>query len=247
MIILSLSNGKGSFMPNKTAIMQPYLFPYIGYWQIINAVDNFILLDDVNFIMRGYINRNTILVNNESYLFSMPLDKASQNKQINHINRKLDLLAQSKLLKTIEISYRNAPYYKDVFPIITNTIKNEEMNLSKYLKYSIDEVLKYLEIERKISLSSEINNYKNLRGQDRIIDICKQNNTSIYINAIGGQYLYNKTAFAESNIELKFIKTMDIKYQQFTNKFISNLSIIDVLMFNSINDVKNILEEYILV
>lgn len=95
----------------KLAIMQPYFFPYLGYWQLINAVDKFVLLDDVNFIMRGYINRNSILLNGKSYLFSLPLEKPSQNKLINDSKLNFQHNDREKLLKTIQLAYKKSPFF----------------------------------------------------------------------------------------------------------------------------------------
>ena len=231
----------------KLGIMQPYLFPYIGYWQAINAVDEYVLLDDVNFIMRGYINRNNILLNGKAYLFSVPLEKPSQNKLISET--KLNFLEKDKenFLKTITMAYKKAPYFNDVFPIIKEIILNSENDLTKYIKYSIETIQKYLNITTRIELSSNIEKDNSLKSQERILEINKKLNSTIYINAIGGQELYDKDAFLASGIELKFIKTLTYEYKQFNNDFVPNLSIIDVLMFNSKDEVNSMLSKYELV
>ena len=105
------------------AVMQPYLFPYIGYWQLIDAVDIFIIYDDVNFIKRGYINRNNILENKTSQLITLELIGASQNKRINEISIGNNV---NKLLKTLKQNYLKAPFYKDVFPVLEEILNNEE-------------------------------------------------------------------------------------------------------------------------
>ena len=231
----------------KLGIMQPYLFPYIGYWQAINAVDEYVLLDDVNFIMRGYINRNNILLNGKAYLFSVPLEKPSQNKLISET--KLNFLEKDKenFLKTITMAYKKAPYFNDVFPIIKEIILNSENDLTKYIKYSIETIQKYLNITTRIELSSNIEKDNSLKSQERILEINKKLTSTIYINAIGGQELYDKDAFLASGIELKFIKTLPYEYKQFNNDFVPNLSIIDVLMFNSKDEVNSMLSKYELV
>lgn len=94
----------------KTAIMQPYFFPYLGYFQMFNAVDKFVLLDDVNFIMRGYINRNSILLNGKAHKFSIPLEKPSQNKLINETKLNFSLKDKENFLKTIQLAYKKAPF-----------------------------------------------------------------------------------------------------------------------------------------
>ena len=225
----------------KIAVMQPYFFPYIGYWQLINSVDIFIIYDDVNFIKRGYINRNNILINNVKHLFTLALIKSSQNKKINEI-----LIGENnkKILRTIEQSYLKAPFFHDIFPIIEDIFSNKEKDLSKFLGNSLQIFSKYLDINTKFEYSSMIMNDKSLQAQDRLIEISKILNATDYINAIGGEQLYDKNAFSDAGINLSFIQTELINYKQFNNKFIPNLSIIDVMMFNRKEDIKEMLKNY---
>ena len=231
----------------KVSIMQPYFFPYIGYFQLIANSDVFVIYDDVNFIKKGWINRNSILVNNTSYLFSMPLQNVSQNKLINEIfisdldKWKMDLL------KTISSSYKKAPFYQDVYPLIEKIISFDELNLAIYIQNSIQNLCAYLNINTKLIMSSEIVKNNGLKGENKIIDICLQLGATQYVNAIGGFELYTKENFRVKNIDLKFIKSEDIVYQQFKNEFVPWLSIIDVLMFNNVHDVKQILNQYELI
>lgn len=226
------------------AIMQPYLFPYIGYWQLINAVDTFVIYDDVNYINKGYINRNSILSNGKSQQFTLELIGASQNKLINEIEVGNNL---KKLLKTIEMSYKKAPYFDNIFLIIEDIFNQEEKNLAKFIGYSLQKIANYLDIDTKFIYSSHIEKDNTLKAQDKIIDICKKLEARVYINSIGGQELYNKEKFKEENIKLNFLKTQFIEYKQFKNDFVPSLSIIDILMFNSKDEIKNMLNRYELV
>ena len=228
----------------KVGIMQPYFFPYIGYWQLINAVDKFVIYDDVNFIKGGWINRNKILVNGQARYINLQMHKASPNKLINEIEVLGNKVYNKKLLKTIESSYRKAPYYSEVYPIIESIIKQDENNLAKYLINSIREVCKYLGISTQILVSSEIEKNNNLRGQDKIIEICKILGANQYINAIGGIELYSRKDFESNGILLNFLRTKSIRYKQFNDNFLPNLSIIDVIMFNSVQETKRLMEEY---
>lgn len=231
----------------KIGIMQPYFFPYIGYWQLINAVDKFVIYDDVNFIMRGYINRNSILINGNAHKFSIPLEKPSQNKLINETKLNFSDSEKKDFLKTLELSYKKAPYYKEVSPIINEIIFNNEKDLTLSIKFSIERINQYLDIKTALLLSSDINKDNSLKGQDKILEICKLLNAQQYINPIGGVDLYDKVKFADNNIKLNFIKTKNIVYKQFNNEFVPNLSIIDVIMFNSKDAVKEMLGEYELI
>ncbi|WP_418184864.1 WbqC family protein [Aliarcobacter vitoriensis] len=226
------------------AIMQPYLFPYIGYWQLINAVDTFVIYDDVNYINKGYINRNSILVDGKAQQFTLELINASQNKLINEIEVGNN---SKKLLKTIEMAYKKTPYFFDIFPIIEAILNNKEKNLAKFIGYSLEEISNYLKINIKFIYSSDIGKENSLKAQDKIIDICKKLEARVYINSIGGQELYNKEKFKEENIKLNFLKTQFIEYKQFKNDFISHLSVIDILMFNSVIEIKQMLFRYELI
>ena len=222
----------------KIAIMQPYLFPYIGYWQLISAVDKFIIFDDVNYINKGYINRNNILVNNKSYQFTLDLIGASQNKLINEI-----LIGKNsdKILKTIELNYKKSPCFKDAFPLIEDIFNQNEKNLAKFIGYSLKKISKYLKINITFVYSSDIEKNNYFKNQDKIIDICEKLSATEYINLIGGRELYKSKGFISKNIQLRFIDTKPIKYRQFNDDFVKFLSIIDVMMFNSSNELKKII------
>ena len=231
----------------KIAIMQPYFMPYIGYFQLINVADKFVILDDVNYIKKGWINRNNILINKKSYLFVLPLQKVSQNKNINEIKILDSYKWKSDLLKTISESYKKAPFYSDVYPLIEKIINYDQNNLVSYIKYSIVEICNYLKINTEILISSEIEKNNELKGEKKIVDICSLLNSKTYINPIGGIELYNRSYFSKYNLKLQFLKTDNLVYEQFKNEFIPWLSIIDVIMFNSIDDTQKMLTKFELV
>lgn len=228
----------------KIAIMQPYLFPYIGYFQLINTVDKFVVLDDVNYIKKGWINRNRILVNNLEYLFTVPVKEASQNKKINELFLLEENKWKTKLIKTLENSYKKAPFYKGTISLLYNLIHSNELNLSKYILNSLDQLNKYLGITTEIVSSSSIYENSFLKAQDRIIDICRKENADVYLNAIGGMDLYSAEEFVKEGFELKFIKPLKVEYLQFDKHFVPWLSIIDVMMFNSKENIESLLNQH---
>ena len=230
-----------------TCVMQPYLFPYLGYWQMLAAVDNFVIFDDVNFINKGWINRNNILLSGKQHMFTLPLIKASQNKLIREIEIVPESRERLKILKTFNNAYKKAPFFDSVYPIIEKILLNDESNLSLFLKYHFQLVFKYLGISTKIFMSSEFEKEDSLRGADKIIKICRLLDTDIYINAIGGRELYSSGEFENNGMHLKFIKMRPIHYRQFDNDFVPFLSIVDVLMFNEVALVRSFLNEYDLV
>ncbi|MEA5457477.1 WbqC family protein [Arcicella sp. LKC2W] len=231
----------------KLAIMQPYIFPYIGYFQLINAVDKFVIYDDVNFINRGWINRNRILVNGKDSLFTIPLKDASQNKLINEIDINWDAAWKNKFLKTIEQSYKKAPFYKEGLEIIEKTLNIEDLNTSNVIFNNLKVICEYLDITTELIPSSAIYQNTDLKAQERILDICLQEKANHYINPIGGLELYDKSYFESKDLKLNFIKAKPIFYPQFKNEFVPWLSMIDVLMFNSKETIQGFLNEYELV
>lgn len=229
--------------------MQPYLFPYIGYFQLINAVDKFIIYDDVNFIKQGWINRNKILVDGIAHLFTVPLNNQSSFNNINLtiINEKLYMLWVNKFLNTIRYNYQKAPYYSAVFPLLQKAFQDDEKHISTIAIKSLKLVCDYLQIFTVFELSSMKYENQHLSSQNRVLDICTKEHASNYINPIGGVDLYSQKAFLEKNIILNFIKPLKTEYVQFNKAFVPNLSIIDVLMFNDISSIKKQLNNYELV
>ena len=215
-------------------IMQPYFMPYIGYWQLMAAVDKYVIYDDVNFIKKGWINRNNILVNGAKQLFTISLEGVSQNKLINEILIADDFV---KLRKTISMAYSKAPYYKETMELLDIIFAYDSKNLAKFLENSIRLVAKYLGIKTEILLSSNIEKDNSLKGQDKILDICKCLNADVYYNAIGGQELYDKEKFKVNGIDLYFVQSELTDYPQFKNEFVPGLSIIDVLMHNTLQEI----------
>ncbi len=228
----------------KLAVMQPYLFPYIGYWQLINAVDYFVIYDDVNFIKKSFINRNSVLVNSESKLITLELLGASQNKQINEIEVGNN---SEKVLKTIELNYKRAPYFESAFPVFNKVLRNNEKNLAKYIGFSLINISEYLGIKTKFLYSSNIKKNNDLTAHEKILEIAKILKASHYINPIGGKNIYDKDIFAKKNIDLSFLSPSFIEYKQFNDKFEPNLSIVDIMMFNNKKEIASSFLRYELI
>lgn len=231
----------------KVGIMQPYFLPYIGYWQLMNLVDIYVVYDDVNYINRGWINRNRIMVNGKPQYINLLLSEASQNKLINEIELADNIENFKKIFRTLQLNYSKAPYYKEVCNMLQKILSSYHTNLSLFLYEQLKYLAEYMEINTQIVLSSSVKKNDNLRGQDKILDICRSLNATEYYNAIGGQSLYSKEIFEENNIQLYFLQTDTIKYLQGNNTFESNLSILDVLMYNDKKQVRQFLNEYKLI
>lgn len=218
--------------------MQPYFLPYLGYFRLLANSDKFIILDDVNYIKKGWINRNNFYLNEKSHRWTLPLTKISQNKKINELTifePEINLLKLKKLITNIY--YNKNKNQKKEFDLIDKIFENpEDCNISNFIEKSIIYLLKYYEISLEIHKSSNINIHdKYLKGQDRIISLCKYFNASVYLNLPGGIDLYSKEKFNRNNIALIFI---DVDHSIFKEQ---NISIIHYLFNYSKSDVRSYL------
>lgn len=233
----------------KVAIMQPYLFPYIGYFQLIDAADEFIIYDNVQWIKGGWINRNRILTNNGPEYISLPVKKDSYKKNINERRYSVGFEDNKRMiLDRVEDAYEGAPYFTETYQIIQQCFNIGIENVAQFNTKALQLCCEYLGITTTISVSSEILGVKNnLRGQHRVIDIAKTVGARHYINAIGGRLLYDNKDFANNGLKLSFLETRLKPYKQFGNVYTPGMSIIDIMMFNSLTDIKTMLNEYDLV
>lgn len=231
------------------AVMQPYLFPYIGYFQMIKLVDKFVFYDDVNYIKQGWINRNRILLNGNDFMFTVPLEKANSFSLIKDtlINERFYSNWKSKFSQTISQNYKKAPYFYEVFELIMQTLNINCNSISELAIESVVSVSKYLQFDTEFLISSQRYENAELERTQRLFDICKKEKASHYINPLGGQELYGKEIFSKNGLQLSFIKSLPIEYKQFNNEFIPWLSIIDILMFNSIEETNVLLKKFELI
>ncbi|MEQ5837468.1 WbqC family protein [Marinobacter sp. NFXS9] len=212
--------------------MQPYFLPYVGYFQLLAAVDEFVIYDNVKYTKKGWINRNRILVSGKAMTFSLPLAKDSDKLTIGE--RKLaGEFSADKFLNQFLGAYRKAPYFEHVFPMLEKIVSFEHRNLFEFILNAVRLVADYIGIDTPITVSSSIPLDEALRGEDRVIGICKARGASEYINPIGGQALYSKQDFASHRISLRFIQSRYQEYVQGDNEFVPWLSIVDVLMHNA--------------
>jgi hypothetical protein len=221
----------------KIAVMQPYFFPYLGYWQLIKTVDYFVIFDDVDYIKRGWVNKNRILHNGKIESITLPVQKASQNRKINEHLRTNDMKLLATIKKKIQLAYCKAENFDSVYPLLCKIIDYPEENIATYLTYSLTEIASYLGMSTKFIFSSELSKHDEWNNaQDRIIDITKKLAGKEYYNLPGGIDLYDKNLFSEQNLKLSFIIPELEAYSQIgVDKFIPNLSIIDYLMNSTVS------------
>ncbi|MDH0850670.1 MULTISPECIES: WbqC family protein [Delftia] len=226
----------------KLSIMQPYFFPYIGYFRLLQTVDKFVFYDDVNFIKGGWINRNRLLLGGKVGYFTVPLSEASSFVKINSIKIKSDIPWEARILAQISASYSKAPYYTSVRDLVEKVVFSHDGYISTLAKKSVLAVADYLSISKVVEISSELYGNQNLRGTARVLDICRQEAASVYVNLPGGRNLYSQADFSREGMDLLFLDGPMREYSQAGTEFHSGLSIIDVLMFNSPEEVVGMLE-----
>lgn len=225
-------------------IMQPYFMPYIGYFQLMKAVDKYIIYDDVNYIKGGWVNRNNILINGKKMMFTISLNGASPNKLFNEIEIRDDF---KKLMKTLQMNYSKSTHFKETMLLMERIISFPNKQLAQFVGNSFQEILNYLSIDTEIIFSSDIDKNNSLRGKDKVLNICNIIGADTYYNAIGGQDLYKKEDFEATGITLNFIEAVIQQYSQpQVPDFVPYLSFIDILMNNSKKDINVLLDSFIL-
>lgn len=227
------------------AANQPYFIPYIGYWQLIKSADVFSVDDNFNYIKKGWINRNRILINSQPHYFILPIKSVSSNKLIQDLY--LSEFNLKKLYRTIECSYGKAPNFESGFELMKDILSFQDHNLAEFLYHSISVMCDYLEINTKLIKTSSLAGNELFKREHRIYDQCDRQGFDTYINSIGGMELYDFEEFKKRGITLKFLKAKPIEYKQFNHPFVPNLSILDVIMFNSREEVIKMLDSYELV
>lgn len=213
--------------------MQPYFFPYMGYFQLIATVDLFIVYDNIKYTKKGWINRNRMLQNGKDVMFSLPLKHDSDKLDVCDRELAADFSCD-KLLNQFKGSYHRAPYFSQTFPLIEQVVRHQDPNLFRFLHHSIVKTCEHLGIATEIRISSGIAINHDLKNQDKVLALCTALGASTYVNAIGGRELYSKQVFSDKGITLKFINSLPFEYVQYGDPFMPWLSIIDVMMFNSL-------------
>lgn len=219
------------------AIMQPYFVPYIGYFQLIAAVDLFIVYDNIKYTKKGWINRNRLLQNGKDVLFSLPLKSDTDSLDVCERELAADFNRQ-KLLNQFKDAYRRAPYFEQTHPLIEQIVRYEDRNLFCFLHHSILKTCEHLGITTEIRISSGIAIDHDLKNQDKVLALCAAVGARTYVNAVGGMDLYSKDTFREKRVDLKFIQSLPFEYTQLGDTFVPWLSIIDVMMFNPLDIIK---------
>lgn len=225
----------------KLAIMQPYLFPYAGYFKMASLVDKFVLFDDVQYIRRGWINRNRVLISGEARYITVPVASADSDALIHDIKVQPRSLWLKKMLTSIRQNYAKAPNFNGTFDLVRDVLDSESDSIADLARASVEKTSQRIGLDTRFSVSSGTYGNEHLSGSDRIIDICCREGAAVYVNLPGGKHLYNRAAFEDKGIELRFVDVRFQEYRQTVAEFVPGLSIIDMLMFNEFDEVKEML------
>jgi hypothetical protein len=223
-------------------IMQPYFLPYLGYWQLLAAVDRFVVYDNVKYTKKGWINRNRFLQNGGPEYFTVPIKGGSDAATIAERELAGDF-DRDKLLRSLAAAYRKAPRFAAVFPVVEQIVQARAANLFEYLHHSLVTMAAFLEIDTPMVISSTIAIDHNLQAGNKVLALCRALGADRYLNPIGGQELYSGETFAAAGVTLNFLQSRPFEYSQFGGPFVPGLSILDVLMFNDQPAVRRLLKE----
>jgi hypothetical protein len=226
------------------SIMQPYLLPYIGYFQLVACSDIFVALDDVQYIKRGWINRNRILLNGGPDWITLPVAYADHSLSIRERRYTQPEHHVPRMLRRVEAAYRAAPFFDVAFPFLQDALSQDESNVAAFNLSVLKCLTARVGIRTPIVVSSSLAVGKELRGQDMVIAKCRRVGATRYVNPLGGTSLYDKRCFADAGITLNFLKSTVSPYQQFGQTPVPFLSIVDVLMFNDEPAISRMLTEF---
>lgn len=223
-------------------IMQPYFLPYLGYWQLLARVDAFVVYDNIQYTKKGWINRNRFLRDGAPAWFTVPLRHASDYLDVREREVAPDF-DRGKLLRTLAASYRRAPEFETVFPLVERVVQAPLANLFDYVHHSLTETAAFLGVATPIVVSSTVAADPTLAAERRVLALCEAMGADTYLNPIGGQTLYSGETFASEGVRLQFLRPRLGEYPQFGGPFVPGLSILDVLMFNTRDAVREMLSE----
>ena len=227
----------------KLAIMQPYLLPYIGYFQLVAAADVFVVYDNIKYTKKGWINRNRMLENGQDAMFSVPLRQGSDALDVCEREIAADFDA-GKLLARFTGAYRRAPFFDETLPLLDAVLRHPQRNLFDFLHHALVRTCAHLGLQTQIRVSSTVPIDHGLKAQDKVLALCEALGAGTYINAIGGTELYAAADFQARGVELRFLRARPLEYPQLGNAFVPWLSIADVLMFNPLAEVQQLVRTH---
>ena len=236
----------GADKKDRIAIMQPYFFPYIGYWQLIHAVDLYVVADNVHYLKHHWINFNRILgEKDQPHYFGIEISHANGTRHICETKRVVRRKQAEYLCRVLKFYYSKAPYYNEAMEIIKPILMDEEPNLALYLFKQLKTVSEYLGIKTEIILLSDVTPRGDCTAPELIRRVCELLGHSTFTSSINGNIYYTKDAFREMGVNLDFlVRDEDIRYKQRCEEFVPDLSIIDAMMYCSREELHGMLNRY---
>jgi hypothetical protein len=223
------------------AIMQPYYFPYIGYFQLMAACDEFVIYDDVQYSKGGWANRNRILHDHKVAWLTLPVGNAPLGSSYREKTYLLGPAQRRSHLARIAAAYRKAPMFDAVYPLVESLMAFEDDRVAGFNAHLVSSLAGLLGLQCRLHLGSDFDNPSGERGQQRILQLCKRLGADTYLNAIGGTALYQEPDFTSAGISLRFLRPVARPYPQAAREFSPFLSILDVLMHNPLDQVRDML------
>jgi hypothetical protein len=241
--------GGGGEAARSVAVMQPYFFPYLGYFQLFAHVDVFVVFDDTQYVKRSWINRNRILERGVPAYLTLPVAGRSHRQLICESRLHEPHRHQRKLLERIRYAYHAAPHFESVSAFLEPLFPGDDETVGSFNVRTLRALHELLGLHTRLVLASERGYPRCRTAQERIIRICLEEGGARYVNPIRARSLglYDQAAFTAAGLELSFLSTnADIRYDQNGGPFVSDLSVIDVLMFNSSPQTRELLDHFVL-
>jgi WbqC-like protein family len=233
----------------SVAVMQPYFFPYLGYFQLVAHVDVFVVYDDTQYVKQSWINRNRILEHGAATYLTLPVASRSHRDLICEKPLHEPCRHQRKLLTRIRHAYHAAPHLESVVAFLEPLFPGHDETIASFNVRALRALQEFLGVRTRLLLASERAYPRFRTAQERIIRICLEEGAARYVNPIRARSLglYDQAAFTTAGLELSYLSTeADTRYDQNGGPFISDLSVIDILMFNSPAQTRELLDRFVL-
>ena len=232
----------------KIAIMQPYFFPYIGYFSLIQNTEHFIFFDTPQYIRKGWINRNRIIGGNgKDIYFTVPVEKVERDTAIRNVPISYKDDWREKMMGQLTIYKKRAPYYQNVTELVRSVITPDYRNISELAIASIKKTCEFIDMKLECDIYSEMSlpEFTVKEPDEWALYITKYTGYDTYVNPPGGKTFFKQEKYKNEGIELQFLSQELIPYRQRTKEFIPGLSIIDVLMFCTPDEIKEMMDHYV--
>lgn len=235
----------------RVAINQPYFFPYLGYFSLIKQTEQFVLLDEVQFIKQGWIHRNRVLSEGGSWNYiRVPLEKYRQKDLISEVRINNKEEWRNEIFKHLLYYKKRAPYYQETIDTVEKALNIDTDSIVRLNEHSLRVICNYIGIPADFKIFTEMGLVvERSEAPDEVpLNICEAlGNVTEYWNLEGGASFYDRSKFEKAGIAIKFLKSNLLEYPQIQGGFEKALSILDVMMFNEPKKIRDMLDDFILI